>query len=122
MKTKVESATLTFIRSFATGVLLSMVFFYCIHYFGEWRMENYRPDPETTSSLLLHNTCAVLNSEHTLRPGSDSASGGVDGIKFAASFMNFADGHILGMFILALLLGLIIFPLRNKMKKKKQLL
>lgn len=112
---KRESAALRFIRSLAAGVLLSMLFMYGVHIFGTWSAENYRPDPETTSSVLLHNTCAVFGKTHTLSPNTDiSGMGpGIDGTKLAASFMNFFDGHIPGMIMIALLAGLIIFLLRN---------
>lgn len=103
-------------RSIAMGVLVSMVFFYAIHVFGEWRIENYRPDPETTSSVLLHNTCAVAGAHHTLRPGADAGElgEGISGLKLMASFMNFFDGHIVGMISLALLLGGAIFFIRKR--------
>ena len=101
------------------GVLMSMAFFYAIHVFGEWRLENFRPDPETTSSLLLHNKCAVMGASHTLRPntGISTLSEGVDGTKLMGSFMIFFDGHIVGMVTLALLLGGAIFFLRSNLKR-----
>jgi hypothetical protein len=109
------------VRSVALGVLLSMIFFYCIHVFGEWKIENYRPDPDTTYTVLLHNKCAVLGNTHTLRPNTDvSGMGeGIDGTKLGGSFMNFFDGHIAGMIILALLLGGVIFAFRYKRQMKK---
>ena len=118
MTTKTESTPLRFARSLAMGVLLSMIFFYSIHVFGKWKVENYRPDPETTSTILLHNECAILGNTHTLRPNTDVSgmSDSIDGTKLAGSFMNFFDGHILGMTILAFLLGGLIFLIRN-MKK-----
>lgn len=122
MTRKPASASLKFIRSLAAGVLLSMILFYSIHVLGDWRAENYRPNPETTGTLLLHNTCAVLGAEHTLRPNTDISGMGesIDGTKLAGSFMNFFDGHIAGMIILALLLGGIIFILRNMSKANRQ--
>lgn len=119
---KQESTPLKFARSLAIGVLFSMAFFYCIHLLGKWKVEEYRPDPETTSSLLLINTCAILGDTHTLRPGSpvDNTGNGISGIKLAASFMNFFDGHIVGLIILALVVGVGIFFLRNSGKKNKQ--
>ena len=122
MTRKSASVSLKFIRSLAAGVLLSMVFFYSIHVLGDWNAENYRPDPETTSTLLLHNKCAILGAEHTLRPntGISGMGAGIDGSKLAGSFMNFFDGHVAGMIILALVLGGIIFVLRNMSTAKRQ--
>lgn len=122
VKTKNESAALKFTRSLAMGVLLSMFFFYGIHVLGEWQTENFRPDPETTSSVLLHNTCAVLHDVHTLRPNTDiSAMGdGVSGIKLAGSFMIFFEGHIITMIIFALVTGGLIFAVRGRKKKDQQ--
>ena len=122
MKPKTESTSLRFVRSLAMGVLLSMVFFYCIHVFGTWQIENYRPDPETTSTVLLHNKCAIFGDTHTLRPNTDiSAMGnGIDGTKLGGSFMNFFDGHIVAMVILAFLLGGLIFAFRRMKKRNLQ--
>lgn len=121
MSIKTESASRSLARSIAVGVLLSMLFFYGIHVLGEWKIANYRPDPETTSTVLLHNKCAVLGNTHTLRPNTDvSAMGeGIDGTKLSGSFMNFFDGHILAMVILSLLLGGLISAFR-RMKKRNQ--
>ena len=55
MATKTESSTLIFIRSLAAGVLLSMAFTYAVHVLGTWTVENYRPDDQTTYTVLLHN-------------------------------------------------------------------
>ncbi len=123
MKTKTESTSRNFTRSLGMGVLLSMFFFYGIHVLGTWQIENYRPDPETTSTVLLHNKCAVLGNTHTLRPNTDiSAMGdGIDGTKLGGSFMNFFDGHIVSMVILALLLSGLIFVFRNRIKNKRQI-
>jgi hypothetical protein len=124
MKAKNESIPTILVRSIAIGVLLSMVFFYSIHVFGTWEIENYRPDPETTYTVLLHNKCAVLGNTHTLRPNTDvSGMGeGIDVTKLGGSFMNFFDGHIAGMIILSLLLGGVIFTIRymRLMKKARQ--
>ena len=122
MTTKTESASRTLARSIAMGVLLSMLFFYGVHVLGTWEVENYRPDEETTSTVLLHNKCAVLGDTHTLRPNTDvSAMGdGIDGTKLGGSFMNFTDGHVVGMAILSLLLGGIIFAIRTRLKKNRQ--
>ena len=119
MTTKPAPASRSLIRSIAIGVLLSMLFFYWVHVFGKWEVENYRPDAETTSTVLLHNTCAIFGDTHTLRPntGISSVGDGIDGTKLAGSFMNFTDGHIVFMVTLALGLGGIIFVIRNRIKK-----
>ena len=107
MKKNGESSALKFVRSIAMGVLISMLLFYGAHVFGSWTVENYRPDPETTSTILLHNKCAVIGSTHTLRPNTDiSGLGeGIDGTKLSGSFMNFFDGHVPGILGLSILLG-----------------
>ncbi len=121
MKTTNESTSRNFARSIAMGVLLIMLFFYGIHVFGNWRIENYRPDPETTSTVLLHNNCLIFDKTHTLRPNTDVSKmdDHIDGTKLAGSFMIFFDGHIADMVILALLAGGIIFVFRNLIKKKR---
>ncbi|MEO6669417.1 MAG: hypothetical protein ABIN36_08075 [Ferruginibacter sp.] len=122
MKSKSESTSLTLARSIAMGVLLTLLFFYGIHVFGEWQVEDYRPDPETTSTVLLHNKCAILGSTHTLRPNTNVSmmGSGIDGTKLGGSFMNFTDGHIAAMLIVSLLLGWPVFLIRNKLKKRQQ--
>ena len=122
MKVQTESASRMLARSIAMGVLLSMLFFYSIHVLGKWEIENYRPDPETTSTVLLHNKCAIFGDTHTLRPNTDiSAMGnGIDGTKLGGSFMNFFDGHIVAMVILAFLLGGLIFAFRRMKKRNLQ--
>jgi hypothetical protein len=114
MATKTNSASRTLIRSIALGVLLSMVFFYLIHVLGKWEVENYRSDEETTGTILLHNKCAVFDKTHTLRPNTDISSmgDGIDGTKLAGSFMNFLDGHIVGMIVFSIVCGLVIFAIR----------
>jgi len=121
MKPKTESTSLRFVRSLAMGVLLSMVFFYCIHVFGTWKIENYRPDPETTSTVLLHNNCLIFDRTHTLRPNTDISKmdDSIDGTKLAGSFMIFFDGHIGAIVIFSLLSGGVIFVLRNLIKKTR---
>jgi hypothetical protein len=116
-----ESTSRNLARSLSMGVLLSMAFFYSVHVLGTWETENYRPDPETTYTLLLHNKCAVFGKMHTLRPNTDiSGMGdGIDGTKLSGSFMNFFDGHIAGMVISAILLGTLIFFLRRTKPKAK---
>lgn len=103
-------------RSVGMGILLSMCFFYAIHVLGEWKLENYQPDPETTSSRVLYNQCSIIGTEHSLNPGNDTSTNlnGLTGIKFAASFMNFFDGHILQMIIAAILFSAGIFLLSGK--------
>lgn len=119
MKTKSTSRTVA--RSIAMGVLLSMLIFYSIHVFGSWRVENYRPDPDTTYTVLLHNNCLIFDKTHTLRPNTDISKmdNSIDGTKLGGSFMNFFDGHISAMVILALLIGGIIFVFWNKTKKNR---
>jgi len=121
MKPKTESTSLRFVRSLAMGVLLGMVFFYCIHVFGTWKIENYRPDPETTSTVLLHNNCLIFDRTHTLRPNTDISKmdDSIDGTKLAGSFMIFFDGHISAMVIFSLLSGGVIFVFRNLIKKTR---
>lgn len=116
MAAKTESSTLRFIRSLALGVLLSMVLTYAAHVLGAWTIENYRPDADTTSTVLLHNKCAVFGDAHTLRPNTDvSAMGsGLDGTKLGGSFLIFFEGHLLAMAGLALLLGGAVFALRRR--------
>ena len=122
MKIKTESEPPSFARAIAMGVLLSLLFFYSIHVFGDWEIENYRPNTQTTYTLLLHNKCAVFGHMHTLRPntGISTLSNGVDGTKLSGSFMNFTDGHIAAMIVFSLLLGGIIFLLRNRMSRSRR--
>jgi len=123
MNKKPESTALRFTRSLAMGVILSMLLFYSAHVYGSWTVEEYFPRPETTSAILLHNKCLLLAKTHTLRPNTDiSGLGeGINGTKLGGSFMNFFDGHIMGMIILALILGIIIFLIRNMIKIKSKL-
>lgn len=116
MTTKTESPTLLFIRSLALGVLLSMLLTYAAHVWGTWSVENYRPDADTTYTVLLHNKCAVFGDTHTLRPNTDvSAMGsGIDGTKLGGSFLIFFEGHLLAMALLALFLGGAVFALRRR--------
>ena len=122
MKVKSESSNLIFIRSLAMGVLISMLLMYAVHVLGDWQVENYRPDPETTSTVLLHNTCAIFGSTHTLRPNTDISrmDASIDGTKLGASFMNFFDGHIIMMLLLAVLIGGLISVIRQRMSKARQ--
>ena len=118
MKNKIESPSLRLIRSLAMGVILSMVLFYSAHVFGTWTVEEYFPRPETTSTIVLHNTCAILGKTHTLRPNTDVSGLGeaIDGTKLSGSFMNFSQGHIPDMLGLAAILGILIFIIRNGKK------
>ena len=102
-------------RSMAMGILLSLLFFYSIHVLGAWESENYRPDPDTTATVLLHNKCALLGHTHTLRPntGIPVMDAGINGTKLAGSFMNFTDGHITGIIIAAVLAGGLIVVARK---------
>lgn len=121
MAAKTESASLTLVRSVARGALLSIVFMYAVHVLGKWRVENYRPDPQTTGTVLLHNTCAVFGVVHTLRPNTDISSmgDGIDGTKLSGSFMNFFDGHAVALIVLSLLLGGGLFAIRNAVRKNR---
>ncbi|MGC4103448.1 hypothetical protein [Ferruginibacter sp.] len=109
------SPALLFARSLAIGVLISMLFFYSIHVFGSWGVQNDRPDPETTASVLLLNKCAIFGKLHTLRPNTEigDLTEKFSGTKLAGSFMNFFDGHIPAMIGLALMLGGVIFFIRR---------
>ena len=122
MSTQSPPTSLNLRRAIGMGVLLSMLSFYAIHVFGEWHVENYRPDPETTNTVLLKNTCAILGDTHTLRPNTDvsTMSDGIDGTKLGGSFMNFFDGHITGMIILAIVLAAVIFLIRKKISERRQ--
>ncbi|MEO6316192.1 MAG: hypothetical protein ABIU63_09600 [Chitinophagaceae bacterium] len=121
MKAKTATATQTFSRSLAMGVLLSMVIFYGLHVFGTWQKEDYRRDTQTTSTVLLHNTCAILGKTHTLRPNTDISSlgDGIDGTKLSGSFMNFTDGHVVAMMLCSLFSGSLIYALRYSIKKRR---
>ena len=119
MATKPGSVSSSLVRSLAMGVLLSLLVTYLLHVFGDRRLQQYRPDPDTTSSLILYNKCAVFGRVHTLRPNYEisSISDGVDRTKLFGSFMNFSDGHIVAMVVLALVLGMGIFALRRMIQK-----
>ena len=121
MSNKPESTARNISRSIAMGVLLSMVLFYGMHVLGAWKLENYRTNTQTTFTTLLHNKCLFFNDVHTLRPntGITSIETGVDGNKLTGSFMNFFDGHITAMIIVALLFGLLIFIIRSRLSKNR---
>lgn len=123
MKIETESTSRTAARSFAMGVLLSMVFVYAAHVLGIWEVENYRPDSQTTMTVLLHNKCAVFGKTHTLRPntGISDLDDSIGGTRLSGSFMNFTDGHIVALIILSILFGGLIFAIRNAIKKNRQL-
>lgn len=105
----------------AMGVLLSLLFFYSIHVLGTWEIENYRPDSQTTGTVLLHNKCAIFGHTHTLRPNTNISAIGesIDGTKLSGSFMNFIDGHVMAMVILSLLMGGLIFAFRRMRKRNR---
>lgn len=119
MAAKTESPTLLFIRSLAFGVFLSMLAMYAVHVLGDWTVENYRPDPDTTSTVLLHNRCAVFGTTHTLRPNTDISgmSSGINGTKLAGSFFLFSEGHIPAMALIAVVAGSLLFALRRRTTK-----
>jgi len=119
MRSKAESTSRNLGRSIGMAVLLIMVFFYAIHVLGTWQIENYRPDPETTSTVLLHNTCAIFGDTHTLRPNTNvpAMDDGINGTKLAAGFMNFFDGHIAAMLIFSALMTGLIFIIRKKITR-----
>ena len=116
-----ESILRSFTRSIGMSVLLTMVVFYAIHVFGSWRVENYRPHPDTTFTVLLHNNCLLFDKTHTLRPNTDISKmdNSSDGTKWAGSFMIFFEGHIGGMVILSLVLAVVIFALRRMILKNR---
>jgi len=122
MKIKTASTAQSIVQPIAVGILLSMVFFYGIHVLGTWQIENYRPNDQTTYTVLLHNTCAILGDTHTLRPNTGIAaiSDGIDGTKLSGSFMNFTDGHIVAMAVFSLLLGGVIIAFRKMIKNSVQ--
>lgn len=119
MITKSGAASLQFVRALATGALSSIAVTYLLHVFGEWKFENYRPDPQTTTWPTFYNTCAVLNDTHILRPASalSSPGDGIDGTKLAGSFMNFFDGHIVFISALSLVFGILAFAVRKAIKR-----
>ncbi len=105
-----------FVRALALGVIVSMLFFYAVHVLGTWTVEEHFPRPETTSTMLLHNKCAILGKTHTLRPNTDVSGLGaaIDWTKLAGSFINFIDGHVFSMIVTAAILGMLIFGSRNR--------
>ncbi|MES2772570.1 MAG: hypothetical protein V4722_00205 [Bacteroidota bacterium] len=119
METKTNVTSRSIIRSLAAGALFTMLFFYGIHVFGSWEVGSYRPDPETTSTVVIHNKCALFGSSHKLTPadGASTISDGIDGMKLGASFINFFDGHIAAMIVMSILLGAGIFGLLRMRRK-----
>ncbi len=91
---------------------------YAVHVLGSWTVENYRPDSDTTYTVLLHNKCALFGHVHTLRPNTDvsSMTSGIDGTKLGGSFLIFFDGHILAMILIAFVIGGLVFALRRNKK------
>ena len=122
MATKPESTARNLTRSLAMGVLLSMLFTYALHVFGKWDVEFFRPDAQTTSSVILYNKCVFFGATHVLRPntGITAMSDGVDPTKLEASFMNFTGGHVTAMLLTAVVFGLIIFTVRKSLAKRHQ--
>lgn len=98
-----------------------MVLFYALHLFGKWEVQNYRPDADTTYTVLLYNTCAVLHTTHTLRPNTDVSSlgDGTNGTKLGGSFMDFWNGHIVAILIFSLVMGLAFFATGRATRKEK---
>lgn len=114
MATNKTITTRLLIRFLAGGILLSMITVYLLHFFGTWEWGSERPDAETTSSVIVTNKCAVLGATHILRPSSSSTyKEGANEIKFAGSFMNFFDGHIVTMIVIGFGLALIIFLIKK---------
>jgi len=108
------------LRSLSIGVLFSLLFFFFIHVLGKWRVDNYRPDPDTTSTVLLYNHCLIFDKGHILRPNTvvPTMEHGINGTKLAGSFMLFYEGHVSALLLTALLTGAIIFLVWNLIKKK----
>jgi len=114
MATKNTVTPRLLVRFFAGGVLLSMIIVYLLHYLGTWEVGTERPDAETTSSVIVTNKCAVLGDTHVLRPGSSFGdSQNTTGLKLAGSFMNFFDGHIAMMIVIAFALALLMFLIKR---------
>ena len=114
MATSNTNSTRLLARFFAGGMLLSMVAVYLLHYFGTWEQGTERPDPETTSSVIVMNKCAVLGDVHILRPGSSlTTNDNTKKLKLGASFMNFFDGHIVMIIVIAFELTLTMFLIRR---------
>gem|GEM_PF-2673503 len=114
MLTKNTNTSRQFARFFAAGILLSMITVYLLHFFGSWESGVERRDVETTSSVIVTNKCAVLGDTHILRPSSSSSTTESNReLKFAGSFMNFFDGHILVMIIVAAALAAIMFLMKK---------
>jgi hypothetical protein len=114
MSTKNTNTTRLLARFFAGGILLSMVTFYLLHFFGTWEWGTERPDAETTSSVIVANNCAVLGDTHILRPGTSlTTNESSKQLKLAGSFMNFFDGHIVMMIVFAFVLALIMFVIKR---------
>jgi hypothetical protein len=120
MKTTTESTTRNIARSLSMGVIISFIFLFFVHALGSWEVENYRPNNQTTFTLLLHNKCAVYHKEHVLRPNTPvpEMGAGLNGTKLSGSFMNFTDGHIVDMLIITLIMGVVIFIIRRRLNKK----
>lgn len=118
MATKTVSTPVVFIRSLALGLLLSILAVYAVHVLGNWKVEAYRPDADTTYSVVLHNHCLLFETEHTLRPNTaiPPMDGGINGTKLGGSFLIFSEGHIPAILLMAFALGGIVFFFRRKAK------
>ena len=116
MATKPESTSRNLLRSLSMGVLLSMLLTYGLHVFGKWDIEFFRPDAQTSTSVILYNKCVFFGATHVLRPntGITAMSDGVDPTKMEAGFITFTEGHITAMLLIAVVLGLIIFAIRKR--------
>ncbi|RYZ26916.1 MAG: hypothetical protein EOO10_14225 [Chitinophagaceae bacterium] len=109
MATKNTMTPRLLLRFFAGGILLGMITVYLLHFLGTWEVGSERPDSETTSTVIVTNQCAVLGDTHILRPTSSlTTNKSVRELKFAGSFMNFFDGHIVAMVLIASVVATII--------------
>lgn len=114
MATKNTTTARLHVRFFAGGVLLSMIIVYLLHYLGTWEVGTERLDAETTGSVIVTNNCAMLGDTHLLRPGSSFGSNpNTSELKLAGSFMNFFDGHIVVMIVIAFALALLMFLIKR---------
>ena len=121
MATNNTNTTRLLARFLATGILLSMITVYLLHFFGTWESGNYRPDPETTSSVIVYNKCAVLGDTHILRPTTSPTEENTNELKFAGSFMNFFDGHILLMIVTGVVFAVILFAINKAIRSSSSL-
>jgi hypothetical protein len=71
MEIKTESAAQSLVRSAEMRALLGLLFCYSVHVLGEWKPDNNRPNPETTSTMLIHNKFVIFRKAHTLTTNAD---------------------------------------------------